>query len=57
MEELTNKEAANILSNLRVRMCPARQNGKSMMTYRINEAFCKAIHLLETTPDEFKELT
>ena len=51
---VTNKEAAEILAmvarNLYINR--ARANGKTVLNYRINMAFIKAIALLESTPDD-----
>lgn len=55
MEELkpmTNKEAADFLKKMCLNVQFGRGNGKSMTVLRYTEAMMKAIHLLETTPDE-----
>lgn len=51
---LTNQEAAGILRDWAYRptIIMGRSNGKTMLTLRRWEAFNKAIHLLETTPDQ-----
>lgn len=52
--EMSNKEAAAILKHiLNSRFCvPSRGSGKSLMQLRIIQAFCKAIDVLENTPDK-----
>lgn len=49
---LTNKEAANVIKNLIKGYTPARGSAKSMMQSRVIEALCKAVRVLENTPDE-----
>lgn len=53
--DMTNKEAAAILKhflNSRVNVIGGRGNGKTYMQLRIIQAFCKAIDILEKTPDK-----
>lgn len=49
---LTNKEAANIISNMVRTVRIGRGSTKSMTQMRILEALCKAVKVLENTPDE-----
>ena len=48
---LTNQQAAEILKDFHKKIPYARNDGKSCMRLRLDEAFMKAIDLLENTPD------
>ena len=51
---ITNKEAAELLATIarNLYINRARANGKTVLAYKINMAFIKAIALLESTPDK-----
>lgn len=49
---MTNKEAANVIKNMRINTTVGRANGKTMMVAAVNVALIKAIAALESMPDE-----
>ena len=58
IHEMTNKQAAEILDTVlkgRMRVNLSRANGKGLLEVELRNALCKAVELLERTPDEKPE--